>query len=151
MPRLVWIVMLAGLLVSGGCERQPAAPTPEKMTPPGKVTAEDVRRDAAEAAQTAAEYSKQNKEEFQKKLEVQLNELDAKIATLREKGRDLKDDARRIGQSLPRRLERVLNNDDKKLNPFHNHHRPQRLLRLRCGRDAQPEASHGGVERHKIS
>ena len=52
------------------------------------------RRDAGKAVKTAGEYSEQTKEEFQKKLEAQLNELDAKIAKLREKGRDLKDEAK---------------------------------------------------------
>jgi len=38
------------------------------------------------AAKTAAEYSQQTKEEFQKDLDARLNELDAEIAKLREKG-----------------------------------------------------------------
>ena len=84
MSRLVWMLMLAGLLTAGACERKPADRTP------GKVTSEDVRRDAGQAVKTAAEFSQQTKEEFQKKLEIQLNELDAKIAKLREKGGDLK-------------------------------------------------------------
>jgi len=77
--------MLAGLLAAIGCEQKPAERTP------GKVTSEDVRRDAGQAAKTAAEYSQQTKEEFQKDLDTRLNELDAEIAKLREKGRDLKD------------------------------------------------------------
>jgi TolA-binding protein len=82
------MLMLAGLLAAIGCEQKPADRTPGKLTP------EDVRRDAGQAAETAAEYSQQTKEEFQKKLEAQLNELDAKIAELSEKGRDLKDEAK---------------------------------------------------------
>ncbi len=88
MARSVWILMLALLFAAQGCERNPADRTP------GKVTPEDVRRDAGQAVETAAEYSQQTKEEFQKKLEAQLNELDAKIAKLREKGRYLKDEAK---------------------------------------------------------
>ena len=88
MSRVVWILMLAGLFAAIGCEQKPADRTP------GKVTSEDVRRDTGQAVKTAAEYSRQTKEDFQKKLEAQLNELDAKIAKLREKGRDLKDDAK---------------------------------------------------------
>ena len=88
MSRFVWMLMLAGLLAAPGCEQSPADRTP------GKVTPEDVRRDAGKAAKTAAEYSQQTKEEFQKKLEAQLNELDAKIAKLRQQGRDLKDKAK---------------------------------------------------------
>ena len=88
MSRFVWMLMLAGLFAYSGCEQKPADRTP------GKVTSEDVRRDAGQAATTAAEYSQQTKEEFQKNLDARLNELDAKIAKLREKGRDLKDEAK---------------------------------------------------------
>jgi TolA-binding protein len=82
------MLILAGLFALSGCQEKPADRTP------GKVTPEDVRRDAGKAVNTAAEYSEQAKEEFQKKLETQLNELDAKIAKLREKGSDLKDEAK---------------------------------------------------------
>ena len=88
MSRFVWMIVLAGLLAAIGCERKPADRTP------GKVTSEDVRRDAGQAVKTAAEYSQQTKEEFQKNLDARLNELDAKIARLREKGRNLKDKAK---------------------------------------------------------
>ena len=88
MSRFVWMVLLPGLLVAIGCEQKPAGPTP------GKVTSEDVRRDAGKAVDTAAEFSRQTKEEFQQKLEAQLKALDAEIAKLREKGSDLKDKAK---------------------------------------------------------
>jgi TolA-binding protein len=80
--------MLGALFTCIGCEQKPADQTP------GKVTPEDVRRDAGQAVDTTVEYSLQAKEEFQKKLETQLDELDAKIVTLREKGNNLKDDAK---------------------------------------------------------
>ena len=80
--------MLARLLVAIACEQKPADRTP------GKVTSEDVRRDVGQTAETAAEYSQQTKEEFQKKLDTRLNELDAEIAKLREKGRGRKDEAK---------------------------------------------------------
>ena len=88
MFRSFCILMLAGLFASSGCEQKPAGRTP------GKVTPEDVRRDAGQAVNTAAEYTQQAKEEFQKKFESQLNELDANIAKFREKGSDLKDEAK---------------------------------------------------------
>jgi len=88
MVRFAWMLMLVGLFATLGCDNKPAAPTP------GKVTSEDVRRDAGQAVKTAAEFSQQTKEEFQKNLEVRLKELDAEIAKLRDKGRDLKDDAK---------------------------------------------------------
>jgi len=88
MSKYVWILMLVGLFAAAGCERKPAD------RPPKKVTSEDVRGDAGKAVETAAEYSQQAKEEFQKKLETKLDELDAKIDDLREKGRNLKDTAK---------------------------------------------------------
>lgn len=94
MSRFVWMLMLAGLFAAIGCERCEWCEQKPADRTPGKVTSEDVRRDAGQAVNTAVEFSQQTKEEFQKKLEVQLNELDAKIAKLREKGRDLKDKAK---------------------------------------------------------
>lgn len=88
MVRFVWLLMLAGLLAASGCEQKPADPTP------GKVTSEDVRRDARQAVDTASEFSQQAKEDFQKSLDARLTKLDAEIAKLREKGHDLKDDAK---------------------------------------------------------
>jgi hypothetical protein len=88
MIRGLYLAILAGFVAVTGCEQKPAEQTP------GKVTSEDVRRDAGQAAKTAADYSQQTKEEFEKKLEARLKELDAEIVKLREKGRDLKDDAK---------------------------------------------------------
>jgi TolA-binding protein len=88
MFRFVWMLMLAGLLAAIGCEQKASDPTPKK------VTSEDVRRDADQAAETAAAYSRQTKEEFQQKLDTRLKELDAEIARLREKGHDRKDEAK---------------------------------------------------------
>ena len=88
MSRFTWMLMLASLLVVLGCEQKPADRTPEK------VTSEDVRRDANQAAETAVEYSQQTKEEFQTKLDTQLKQSDAEIARLREKGSELKDEAK---------------------------------------------------------
>lgn len=88
MSRFSWMVMLAGLSVALGCERQPADRTP------GSVTSEDVRRLTGQAGKTAVEFSQQTKEEFEKKLKTRLNELDAEIAKLREKGRELKGEAK---------------------------------------------------------
>jgi chromosome segregation ATPase len=53
-----------------------------------------VRRDTGQAAKTAADLSYQTKEEFEQKLDARLKELDAEIAKLREKGGDLKDEAK---------------------------------------------------------
>jgi TolA-binding protein len=88
MSRLLWLLMLAWLLMECGCEQKPAEQTP------AKVTSEDVLRDAGQAAKTAAEFSRQTKEEFQKALEARLQELDAEIVKLRGKGGDLKNEAK---------------------------------------------------------
>ncbi|HBO46286.1 MAG TPA: hypothetical protein DD670_20645 [Planctomycetaceae bacterium] len=88
MKNLSWMFILAVLLAAVGCEQRPA----DRM--PGTVTPEDVSRDASQAAETAVEYSKQAKEDFQKSLEVRIEQMDAKIATLREKGSELKDEAK---------------------------------------------------------
>ena len=87
MVRSFWMLLL-GLLVTTGCEQKPSKPVP------GEVSADDVKREAGEAVQTAAEYSQQAKEDFVKSLNARLTELDAEIANLREKGRDLKDEAK---------------------------------------------------------
>jgi hypothetical protein len=90
----IWKLMLAALFVASGCERAPVDQPPEKKTTPDKVTSDDVRRDAGQAAKTAAQYSQQTKDEFQKKLDKRLKEMDADIVRLREKGRDLKGEAK---------------------------------------------------------
>ena len=88
MSRLVWMLMLAGSLITSGCERKPADRAP------GKVTSEDVRRDAGQAMNTAVEFSQKAKEDFQKNLDARLKNMDAEIAKLHEKGHDLKGDAK---------------------------------------------------------
>ena len=81
---IVWV----GLIAAMGCEQRSSAPTA------AKVTSEDVRHDAGKAVDTAAEFSQQSKDEFQQKLEARLKELDAEMVVLREKGHDLKDEAK---------------------------------------------------------
>ncbi len=88
MVRRFYVLVLMAFVAVIGCERKPA----DRM--PGTVTSEDVRRDAGQAVDTAAEFSQQAKEEFQKNLDARLQEMDAQIAELREKGRDLKDQAK---------------------------------------------------------
>ena len=88
MSRLIGMLMLAGLLMASGCEQAPVDQAP------GKVTSDDVLRDAGQAVDTAVEFSQQTKEEFQKGLDERLQKLDAEIAKLSEKGRDLKDQAK---------------------------------------------------------
>ncbi len=88
MTRFFCLLLLGGLLAASGCEQKSADRMPAKITPA------DVRRDAGKAVDTAAEFTLQAKEEFQKSLDARLKKLDAEIVQLREKGRDLKDDAK---------------------------------------------------------
>jgi len=88
MVREFYVVMLVGFVAAMGCEKKSAGPAPTK------VTSEDVSRDAGRAAETAAAYSRQTKEEFQKKLDTRLKEMDSEIAKLHEEGRDRKDEAK---------------------------------------------------------
>ncbi len=88
MFRRVWLLILSGLLAASGCQQKSVEQTP------GKVTSDDVRRDADQAIHTAAEFSRQTKEEFQKGLQARLEEFDSQIERLREKGRDLTGDAK---------------------------------------------------------
>ena len=88
MVRGITSVMLFGLIAATGCESK------STDVVPGKVTSEDVRKDATHAVNTAVEFSEQNKEEFQKNLDSKLQAMDAEIKKLREKGQGLKDQAK---------------------------------------------------------
>ncbi|HLA83293.1 MAG TPA: hypothetical protein VJL29_00750 [Thermoguttaceae bacterium] len=88
MYHYVSILLLAGLFAVPACEKKPGD------RPPGKTTSEDVRRVTDRAVETAAENVRQIKEEYQKKLDARLKELDAEITTLRAKGRELKEEAK---------------------------------------------------------
>ena len=88
MVRGLCVAALTGLATIAGCEQKPSGEAPRA------VTSEDVRREAGETLDTAAEFSQQTKEEFQTRLEARLETLDGEITALREKGRDLKDEAK---------------------------------------------------------
>jgi len=99
MVRGFYVAMLAGFVAVMGCEQRSADPAPTK------VTSEDVRRDAGHAADTAAAYSRQTKEEFQKKLDTRLKELDSEVAKLHEEWRDRKDEAKARWEGKMKELE----------------------------------------------
>jgi TolA-binding protein len=88
MTRVYCLIFVAGAVAVAGCEQPGTSPAP------GTTTSDDVRRDIGQAVDTTAEYADQTKEEYQQKLDARLQELDAEIAKLREKGQDLKDDAK---------------------------------------------------------
>lgn len=87
--------MLIGMVLFVGCDSTATGPVTDKTGPvTDKVTSEDVQRDAGQAVDTAVEYTQQAKDEYQKKLAAQLEELDGEIAELRAKGSELKDQAK---------------------------------------------------------
>ena len=90
MSRYVCLLMLSGCVAVLGCNQKPS----DSTAPNPKVTSEDVRRDVDQAAKTAGEFAQQAKEEFVQKLEAQLKALDEEVAKLREKGSELKDEAK---------------------------------------------------------
>lgn len=75
-----WFVPIAFLLlVDNGCEK--------------KAEKHEAAKEAAHSAKTEVQTAQADKEEFQKKMEHRLKNLEAEIAKLREKGRDLKGDS----------------------------------------------------------
>ena len=99
MHRIIWTAMLAVPLLFCGCDRKPAEQAPGKVTEDGKitenkVTEDDVRRDAGQAVDTATEFARQSKDEFETKLADRLEQLDKEIDELRARGRDLQGEAK---------------------------------------------------------
>jgi len=60
---------------------------------PGKVSPEDVKKQAGEALSAAKEYTMQEKQEYQKLIESQLADLSKKIEDLKAKAVNAKKDA----------------------------------------------------------
>jgi len=88
MPRLWLLLNAAVLLVGSGCTESPVRHTVLK------VPTEDVRRDAAEAGDTATVAAKQSKADFEMRLKARLADMEAEIDRLRERGLALRDEAR---------------------------------------------------------
>lgn len=74
--------MLGLLFGCGGQEEQQA------------VTGEDVKKEAKEAAETAGSYAEAKKEEYQKKLNAQLEKYEQKIDALQAQSRVMAQDAK---------------------------------------------------------
>ena len=89
--RLVIIIMTIVVLCSGfiiGCESKKADETKKD------VTAEDVKKEAREAAKTTMAYSREKKDEYQKQLEEKLHKYNKDIEELKSKSKDLKKKAK---------------------------------------------------------
>jgi len=87
MIRSWWLLSAAVLLNGSGCAKAPVEHTARK------ITAEDVRREADKAVDTATAAAMQAKDDFELRFKTGLAELEVEIAKLREKGVALKDDA----------------------------------------------------------
>ena len=86
-----WLLSAATLFAGSGCTRAPVEHTVQKV--PSEVTAEDVRRDAERAVDTAKDAAVQAKEDFEMRLKAGLAEMEVEIAKLHEKVHTLKDEA----------------------------------------------------------
>jgi hypothetical protein len=61
---------------------------------PTRTTIEEVKQDAAKSMKTTAEYTQQQHDKLVAELKAQLAGMDAKIETLREKGKELGSESR---------------------------------------------------------
>jgi len=77
---LIAVSILFALALPLSCSSQEE--TPKSKT---KVTAEDVKTEAAEAMETAKNYTKEQKEAYMQKIDARLGELDREISALGEK------------------------------------------------------------------
>lgn len=92
-----------------------AEPAPGEDTP---VTSEDVKQKVGEAVDTAKEFTKQKRDEYAAKLQQQLDEMNDEIAKLKDKGADLKDDAKAKWNDQIDTLEKHRDQMSKKLKEF---------------------------------
>jgi hypothetical protein len=74
---LIAICIMLALAFAVSCSSQEETPKPKT-----KVTAEDVKNKAAEAVDTAADYTMEQKEAYMQKIDIRLKELDRDIEAL---------------------------------------------------------------------
>ncbi len=84
-----------GVVFVIGCDPKspPTQPSPPSSVP-SKVNLDDVKRDATSSMQTAAAYSKQEKDKLVADMKASMVVMDANIEKLRLKGKDLASDAK---------------------------------------------------------
>jgi DNA repair exonuclease SbcCD ATPase subunit len=86
-----------------GCERESKGPQgPE--TAKAKPTAEDVKRETRQAAETAAAYSKEQAQQLRREVEDRLAKLDKRIETLKQQGDELSGNARQKWEAQMKRV-----------------------------------------------
>jgi hypothetical protein len=82
------MLMLTGFLATIGCEQS------RIDRPSSEVRSEDVRRDVGQAGKPTTAHTEQTKDEYQQQLDTRLKGMDAEIAMLYEKNRDLNGNAK---------------------------------------------------------
>jgi hypothetical protein len=87
MIRSWWLLSAVVLLAASGCTKAPVEHTVRK------VPAEDVRRDADKAVDTATAAAVQAKEDFEMRFKASLAEMEVEIGKLHDKGLAMKDEA----------------------------------------------------------
>jgi peptidoglycan hydrolase CwlO-like protein len=108
--RIFLLSLLITIIASAGFQANSTA------AEPGKVTAEDVKQQTQEAWNAAKDYTLQEKEEYQKRIESQLADLSKKIDELKEKAKIAKDDVAVKLQAQIEALKKQQQVADEKLN-----------------------------------
>ncbi len=85
--RILFLSLLMAFMVFAGFQASVRAEEP------AKVTSEDVKKQAEQTWSTAKEYTLQEKQEYQKRIESQLADLSQRIDELKEKAKTAKQDA----------------------------------------------------------
>lgn len=78
MKKITLLIFLAVSLSSAACSNQN-----QLLQEPTKTSAEDVRREAKEAFETAANYTQEQKQKYRKEIQTQLDEFDNQLDELR--------------------------------------------------------------------
>ncbi len=104
MTRAFLTIFTAYLLTVVGCEPQTMTPPTDSLNP-AKVNIDDVRREAANSAETIATYAHQDQDRLVNELNEQLVAMDGKIEDLRIQGAELANEAKDSWDSKLSRLD----------------------------------------------
>lgn len=85
---LIMAVLILSIPLFTGCENR------KEATPKETVTTEDVKKEVGEAFETAAEFTQQQKEEYQREVERRIMEIDSKLQDIETRADMLKEEAR---------------------------------------------------------
>ena len=89
MKKITLPILLAVLLFSAACSNQNQSVQEKTDT-----SAEDVRREAKEALETAAAYTQEQKQKYRDKIQTQLDEFDNQLDELRPKAESARESAK---------------------------------------------------------